>query len=137
MKQLIVLMAVLPFMMLFLLQYEVEQENHYKVSLLQGMVNESKEQAKQDGYFSPSNIAALKAEIADTFGISEDEIIIQTDSVRKYRVNEFDERELIHYRIQVPVGKIVAGSGFFGIDEEENRGVYVIDSYTASELLRT
>ena len=137
MKQFIVLLAVLPFMMIFLMQYTVEQENHYNISLLQQMVYESKEQAKQDGYFTAQNISHLKSGISETLDIAEDEIIITTDSIPKYRVNQFDERELIHYKIQVPLNRIVAGAGFFGIDEEENRGMYTIESYAASELLKT
>jgi len=134
-KQLIVLLAVLPFMMIFLMQYTVEQENHYNISLLQQMVYESKEQAKQDGYFTAENISDLKMKISDTFDVGQDEINIITDSIPKYRVNQFDERELIYYKVQVPINRIVAGAGFFGIDEEENKGLYTIESYTASELL--
>lgn len=137
MKQFIVLLAILPFMMIFLMQYTVEQENHYNLSLLQQMVYESKEQAKQDGYFTADNISNLKAGISNAFDVSPDEIIITTDSIPKYRVNQFDERELIHFKIQVPLNRIVAGAAFFGINEEENRGMYTIESYAASELLKT
>lgn len=137
MKQFIVLLAILPFMMIFLMQYTVEQENHYNISLLQQMVYESKEQAKQEGYFTPRNISNLRDGISTAFGIEPNEIIIETDSIPKYRVNRFDERELIHYKIQVPINRVVAGAGFFGIDEEENHGMYTIESYTASELLKT
>jgi len=122
-------------MMIFLMQYTVEQENHYNISLLQQMVYESKEQAKQDGYFTAENISDLKMKISDTFDVGQDEINIITDSIPKYRVNQFDERELIYYKVQVPINRIVAGAGFFGIDEEENKGLYTIESYTASELL--
>jgi len=99
------------------------------------MVYESKEQAKQDGYFTAENISDLKMKISDTFDVGQDEINIITDSIPKYRVNQFDERELIYYKVQVPINRIVAGAGFFGIDEEENKGLYTIESYTASELL--
>lgn len=136
MKQLIVLMAILPFMMIFVMQYTVEQENHYNISRLQQIVYESKEQAKQDGYFTSENISNLKTCISETFNAAAEDIIVETDSIPKYRVNSFDERELIHYKIQVPLDKIVAGAGFFGINREENRGMYTIESYTASELLK-
>ncbi len=136
MKQLIVLMAILPLMMLFVLQYSVEQKNHYNISLLQNIVYESKEQAKQDGYFTPGNISGLKTRIARAFEVNEDEIVFETDTVPKYRVNEFDERELIYYKVSVPINRITAGSGFFGIDGKENRGLYTIEGNTASELLK-
>lgn len=123
-------------MMIFLMQYTVEQENHYNISLLQQMVYESKEQAKQDGYFTAENIANLKEGISETFDVAQDEITVITDNIPKYRVNQFDERELIYYKIQVPLKQIVAGAGFFGIDEEDNKGMYTIESYTASELLK-
>ena len=136
MKQLIVLLAILPFLMIFMMQYSLEQENHYNISLLQQMVYEAKEQAKQEGYFTAENIAYLREKISDTFSVSPEEIVIETDTIPKYRVNQFDERELIHYKIQVPLNRILAGAGFFGIDAEENRGMYTIESDTASELLR-
>ena len=100
------------------------------------MVYESKEQAKQDGYFTAENIANLKEGISETFDVAQDEITVITDNIPKYRVNQFDERELIYYKIQVPLKQIVAGAGFFGIDEEDNKGMYTIESYTASELLK-
>lgn len=135
MKQFIVLLAVLPFLLIFMLQYSVEQVNHYHISLLQQMVTESAQVAKQDGYFTQENIDNLRSDISRVFNTPPDTIIINADTTPKYRVNEFDERELIHYTVQVPISMLVAGAAFFGISEEENHGMYTISSYTASELL--
>ncbi len=137
MKQFIVLAAILPFLLIFMLQYSVEQVNHYRISLLQQMVTESAQVAKQDGYFTQKNIDSLRNNISSVFNTSPESIVIEADTTPKYRVNEFDERELIHYKIEVPIEVLVAGAAFFGISKEENRGMYTIKSYTASELLAT
>lgn len=137
MKQFIVMTAVLPFLLIFMLQFTVEQVNHHHISHLQQIVNESAQVAKQDGFFTEENINRMRTEIASVFSISPAEIVIEADTTPKYRVNRFDERELIHYKVQVPIDRLVAGSSFFGISDSENRGMYTIESYTASELLMT
>ena len=131
------MMAVLPFLLVFMLQFTVEQVNHHQISRFQQIVNESAQAAKQDGCFTDANISRMKAEIASVFNISPAEIVIEADTTPKYRVNRFDERELIHYRVQVPIKQLVAGASFFGISDSENCGMYTIESYTASELLMT
>ena len=135
MKQFIVLLGVLPFLLLFMMQYSIEQQNHYRISLLQQSVYEAKEQAKQDGCFTSANIKALKKRISERLRIAEEEIMIDATTVPKYRVNTFDERELIHYKVQVPIKEIMAGTSFLGISEEENRMLYTIENDTASERL--
>ena len=45
------------------------------------------------------------------------------------------ERGLIHYKISVPIGQVMAGRKLFGIREEDNTYNYVIESYAASERL--
>ena len=135
MKQVIVLMGILPFLMVFMLQYGVEQQNHYKLSQLQQFVYEAKEQAKQDGCFTAKNIETLRERIAAGIKIPREEILIEATITPKYRVNGFDEREMIHYKVQVPIDNLMAGASFFGIDKKENRMLYTIENVTASELI--
>ena len=135
MKQLIVLMAVLPLMLVFIMQYAFEQHNSSNVNKLQNCIYTAKEQAKQDGYFKDETIQALKAEIAETFGIEETEVLFEGTTVPKYRVNQFDERELIYYKIGVPISKLMAGTKLFGIKAGDNQMIYTIENYTASERL--
>ena len=136
MKQFIVLMAVLPFMLLFMVQFTVEQQHSSQFLRLQNYVYTAKEQAKQDGYFTQENIELLEDKICDTFDVEKGEIEIEATASARYRINEFDERELINYRVVVPVKNMMSGAGFFGISTEENTGYYVIENEAVSERLK-
>ena len=135
MKQLIVLLAVVLILLTFPLQYAVEQKNHHNLSQFQKYVNEAKEQAKIKGYFTPEIISKLRNNILDEFdGINDGDIVIDVTITPKYRTNIFDDREIINYKIGVPINKIVAVPDFWGISDAENQYLHVIDNYTTSEL---
>lgn len=136
MKQLIVILAIQPFLIFFILQYTLEQKNHYNINQFQSLVYSAKEQAKQDGYFTSQNINNLKNEIATQFDIPENQIIIDATQVPKYRINDFNQCELIHYRVSVPIEKLIAANRMWGISDGENKKMYTIDNYAASELLQ-
>jgi hypothetical protein len=135
MKQLIVFLAVIPIMLIFVMQFGLEQMNNSRILRLENFVYSAKEIAKQTGYFSDGNITDLKSKIAKEFDVNADEVIFEGTITPKYRVNQFDERELIFYKVSVPIKKIMAGAGLLGISEEDNQGYYIIDSFTSSECL--
>lgn len=135
MKQLIVFLAVMPIMLIFVMQFGLEQMNSSRIIRLENYVYSSKEIAKQSGYFSDSNILDLKSKIADEFDLKTEEIYFEGTITPKYRVNQFDERELIFYKVSVPIKKIMAGASLLGISQEENQGYYIINSFTSSECL--
>jgi hypothetical protein len=136
MKQLIVLMGILPIMLVFLLQYSLDQRNNDNISRLQECVYQAKEQAKQQGCFTTEIREDLIGKIERNFDIREEDMEIVLEEVPKYRMTSFDERELIYYKVSVPIDKIMAGNRFFGISDEENRSMYTIESWTASERIR-
>lgn len=136
MKQLIVLMGVLPIMLVFLLQYSLDQRNNDNISRFQECVYQAKEQAKQQGCFTPEIKEELIGKLERNFGIGEEEMVIVLEEVPKYRTTAFDQRELIYYKVSVPIERIMAGNRLFGIADEENRGMYTIESWTASERIR-
>lgn len=138
MKNFIVLAAVLPLMLVFLLQFAVDQKNSASVGRFQEYVYTAKEQAKQEGCFTKEIQKELKQNVAAAFQISEDEVKIAATETRQYRVNGFSangERGLIHYKVTVPLKTLMAGRRLFGIKEEDNQGLYTIESCTASERL--
>ena len=135
MKQFIVLMAIFPIMIIFILQFSLNQTNNHNIIKLQEIVYASKEMAKQNGCFNSQMEENLRDEIAKTFKINGDDIILELEMDRKYRKNSFDERELINYKVKVPINQIMVAGEFFGISDEDNRGWYVIESFTASEKL--
>ncbi len=138
MKQLIVLAAVLPLMLVFMAQFTLDQKNSAVIGMLQQQVYTAKEQAKQEGCFTPKIKEDLKKGISTKLGIPEQDILIVATESPIYRINYFDqegERGIIHYSISVPLDKIVAGGGLMGISPEENKGMYTVEGTAASEKL--
>ena len=135
MKQFIVLLAALQFLLLFLLQFSLEQQNSSRLSLLQTHVAAAKEIARQEGCFTQENITRLKTQIATDFELDVDDILVNVTTSPRYRVNLFDERELIDYQIIVPIRRIMAGNRFLGISDEENQSTILIQGSVASERL--
>lgn len=134
MKQFIVLIAVLPVMILFLLQFTLEQKNSLSIGRIQDITYAAKEEAKQEGYFSTEIKDRLRNKISQATGISSEKIIVESEDSVKFRYNIGNER-LIYYRVEVPMEEVMAGSRLLGISKKENSYIYVIDSYTASEKI--
>lgn len=135
MSKYIVLAAAVVIMLSFVMQYGTEQRNHYNISAFETAVNSAREEAKQVGAFTPDIIARMKVNIASQFYIDESEIIVNVSSSKKYRTNEFDERELIEYEIGVPLKKLVAANRLWGIPDEENRTIHYVSGAVPSEAL--
>ena len=136
MKQLIVLCAVLILLAAILLQIPLQAVNYDRRHAIMFYVNNAKEMAKQEGYYTDEILNDLKNNIAKKMKISESEIIINDNTTRtpKYRPEQFDERELIYLKISVPFKNIIAASSFFGTSD--NQRYYVIEEITTSERLR-
>lgn len=138
MKQLIVLTAILPLMLLFVAQFTLEQKNNYIINDFQQQVYTAKERAKQEGCFTQEIIEELKENISNNLGISESDIAITATETPKYRINYYDpskERGLIHYSVSIPIDKIMAGGRLLGVPPEENKAIYVVEGTTVSEKL--
>lgn len=138
MKNFIVLAAILPLMLVFLLQFTLDEKNSAAVGRFQEYVYTAKEQAKQEGCFTPEIREKLKRDVAAAFHISEADVQIEAEDKVQYRTDRFTgsgKRGLIHYKISVPLNQLMAGRRMFGIKEEDNRGMYTIESDTASERL--
>lgn len=134
MKQFIILMAVLPVMMIFFLQFTADQRHGRIVGEIQEIVYSAKETAKQEGYFSPENRRRLKEDLGRAAGADPDEILIESDDRIKTRFGVGEER-LIYFTVSVPIRGVMAASSILGMTEEENGYRLVIDSYTASERI--
>lgn len=126
----------LPFLAFFPAQYVLQTVNHHKISNFEAIVEVAKEEAKQDGYFTPENIENMKSEITKKYkDISTDEIEVDVTTVPKYRVNHFDERELIEYEISVPIDKIIVGGSLFGISDDKSKKRYPVKGAVPSERI--
>lgn len=138
MKQLIVLTAVLPIMMIFLVQFGLDQKNNLVMSVMQQEVYTAKEAAKQEGYFSPDIVSNLKDSLSSKLGIGQEDIMVIATDRPQYRVNYFDpakDRGLIHYSVSIPIEKLMAGGNILGINPDDNKAVYTVEGMTASERL--
>lgn len=138
MKQLIVLTAVLPLMLIFMAQFTLDQKNNHAINIIQEEVYTAKEQAKQEGCFTPAIIQDLKDNISGKLDISHSDILVTATETPCYRINYFDlsgERGLIHYSVSVPINKIMAGGSLLGIGQEKNKAIYTVEGVAASELL--
>jgi hypothetical protein len=119
-KQFIVLTAVLPILMLFVMQISYEQKTNHAISIVHDVIYVAKEQAKEEGSFTWEIQERLKRNINNRLGIPLDDIVIICRQ----------EQDILFYRVEVPMKDIVAGSKFLGIADRDNQYVYVIDSFT-------
>ncbi len=133
MKQLIVLMAVLPILMVFVLQMTYDQKVTAQISAVQGIVYSAKEDARQEGAFTSEIQAGMKAQIAKKLGISESEVILECDEEIKKR-DGIAQNRMINYKVTVPIRDVMAGGSLLGVSDD-NEITFVIDSFTASEKL--
>jgi len=138
MKQFIVLLAVLPLMLVFILQFALDQQIEYKRAIIDSLVYTAKEEARQDGCFTEENKDKLRRSIASSCSISLDDVYIDSKSNVKKRLSKASsdwENDLIHYEARVTLGAIMAGGNLLGIKESDNKYCYIINSYAASEKI--
>ena len=137
MKQIIVLCGIFILLGALILQIPLEMINYDRRHAIMYYVNNAKEMAKQEGFYTDEILNELRKNIQEKMSLnSPDEIIIHesTTVTPKYRLNEFDEREMIYIKVMVPFHNIVAAPGLYGIDLDENR-YFVVEETTASERL--
>ena len=130
MKQLIVLMAVLPIMIIFIMQMGLDQKNAQTLTAIQSCTYAAKEQAKQEGCFTEAICSDLRRNISKLTNIKEENIEIEADRNLKYR---YSDDKLIHYKVSGKVGNIMAANRVFGLSDKENSYKFSVESYTASE----
>lgn len=135
MKQFIVLLAVFPLMMAFTMQFAAQQNMDHRIQLINETVHSACEKAKTEGRFTEENVEALKDSLAEISDCSAESIKISVSEDTKYRTGLYDKREMIKYHVAVPVNGVMAMPGLFGISDEENGMIYVIENEIPSERL--
>ena len=98
MKQFIVLLAVFPLMMAFMLQFAAQQRTDYRIQLINNAVDNACEKAKTEGRFSDENVSGLRKTLADISDCSEERIEISVPENMKYRTGRYDDREMMLFR---------------------------------------
>ncbi len=143
MKQFLVLAAILPLMLVFFLQFALDQQNSSRAALVSDLVYAAREEARQEGCFTAAIKGSLRASIAGALGISPADILIEATESPKYRLESSEglsasqiERGMIYYRVTVPLGPMMAGRSLFGLRDEDNTYYYTVEGRAASERLR-
>lgn len=135
MKQFIVLAAAFILLMFFPIQYGINMVNHYHMKEVSRYVHNAAQQARTDGRFTEENINRLKEQIANKLYIDKSLIVVQATTSPKYRLDRFDQREMISYEVRVPISKLLAMHSFFGFAPDHNSMDYVEKGEVASEVL--
>jgi hypothetical protein len=124
-KQFIVLSAVLPLLMIFVMQTAYDQKNNHAISKIHDMVYVAKEQAKEESSFTQEIQERLRKNLSNYLGLPPGEISIFCR----------EEDDLLFYRVEVPIKDVMAGGKLLGIKDKDNQYTYVIDSYTKARVI--
>lgn len=135
MKQFIVLTAVFPLLMVFLLQFSAQQNTDIRIQMIDQAVYAACEEARTEGRFSADNVAGLRKKLSDIAHCDRDSVKIEVSEETRYRTGSYNEREMIDYHIAVPVNGFMAMPGLFGISDRENCLIYEIENSVPSERL--
>lgn len=125
MKQFLVLCAVLPLMLIIMIQFSLDQINSSKINAVNQAVYSAKERAQMEGYFT-NDIKDILINRLKEIGFSDDQIETEYDPYSEAQ----DRGTLLNYRISVLLDK-----AFIGLMVKNNSYYYTIDTCTVSEYL--
>lgn len=135
MKGFIVVIASFLIMWFFPLQFAVDTYNNHQRETFNNIVKPYIKEARKEGYFTPDIINNMRQSIEDKLYINQAEILVTATTSPRYRKPYYDENEMIYYKIEIPINKIMAMPSYFGIDEENNRYLYPIEGFVSSERI--
>ena len=136
MKEFLAIIAIIMILLYFPLQNVLDVANHNRINSLHQIVHSASQKARIEGKFTNEIVQEMTSNIKSKFSnISESEIDISVTSNTVYRLPEFDEKNVIKYKISVPIKKLLAMNGFLGVSDEENKTMYTVEGYVLSELL--
>lgn len=121
-------------LLFFVLQDSQQIKNTHYLSNSEKIIAVASEQAKQEGYFTNTIIQEMKDSFT-TVGIDADRVVIEVTTIPKYRTDKYDNRELIEYRIGVPIDHTIAANSFWGISDEQNSYIKYYKGALASEKI--
>jgi hypothetical protein len=118
MKQFIVLAAVLPILLVFLAQFMLDGQRQVRMSAAEDAVRTFCLEGSYYGRTGVGEADALRVRLAGIFGISPADVAVDLAPVRE---------GVLSYRVDFPVGKIMAGAAFMGISAARNNGRAVFE----------
>lgn len=137
MKQLIVACAMLPLLVVLIMQLGHSQVNMSKYSRVERTLEMTEAAAKQEGCFSEDIKSDLIKSLSEIMKIPEKSISLESTDVNeiKYRSSSYED-SLMHYIVKFNYCGAMAGNKYFGISDEKNTNQIVIDRYVSSEKLK-
>ena len=141
MKNFIVLLATIPLLLIFMVQFSMDQVYSTKTAIIDDCVYTAKEQAKQAGCFTRDITDDMRGSIASMLGIPESDIITGAETDRedsvKYRLSSDSstwEDSVIHYKFYVKIDDVIAGRSLLRSGARDY--YYVAEGKTTSERLK-
>lgn len=136
MKNFIAGVAIFMLLIVFPLQNALEVVNDHRINKFDEIVNRATQTARTDGYFKQSNIDELTDNLKTAFpDLQDSDITINVTTTPKYRLDSFDNREVINYDIGIPIRKIIVAGFLFGIPDSTNHYTYERKGFVLSEVL--
>jgi hypothetical protein len=123
-KQFIVLAAVIPVMLAFVMQFTLIQVHHSRAIRMEEAVHSARMEAGIGGGFTVETQSALAAKLALIYDVEPEEIVMSMDMAGG------EPRRVIAYKISVPVSKIIAANRLFGISDYDNSGYHTVEGET-------
>lgn len=133
MKSYIVGTAMFLILMFFPLQWALNEKNHYKRNTLINIVEVHAQQARMEGYFTPEIKESLINNIENK--LNTNNIKMTLTETPKYRMETFNEYEMIEYHVEMRIDKIIAMPAFFGFDDDTNSYWFPVTGKVSSEKL--
>ena len=118
MKDLITAVASLLLLMIFVMQFAVNQGTQHRILQADMAVAVFRDTVKEQGYISRENSAALRGMLAEICGCGEEEIMIERNASREVPQKR---GTLLYYQIRYPVKSLIAMAASLGIRDEDNR----------------
>lgn len=118
MKDLITAVASLLLLMIFVMQFAVNQGTQHRILQADMAVSVFRDTVKEQGYISRENSAALRGMLAEICRCGEEEIIIERNVSREVPQKR---GTLLYYQIRYPVKSLIAMAASLGIRDEDNR----------------
>lgn len=156
MKQFIVTCASIVLIMIFPLQLAVDTRNANTIERVNMAVHSASQKARTHGYFTPEIITELSIAIEGILGNNTFEYSFNEDptaffdsifdsgdtlfafhyeNVPKFRRGEAGDQERIYFTYKIKIPRLFAGASILGIDEEEEKYIYKIETFVLSERL--
>ncbi|MBQ7605144.1 MAG: hypothetical protein IJU59_01505 [Firmicutes bacterium] len=134
MRDLIVMMGILPLLMVFVMQQAADFKSGESLETIRSLVYAAKEAARMEGGFSGELKTGLAHDIEERLGLESGSVSVEARAAVG-SVGRYDADSRIEYVVRVRMKNVMAGGELMGIDEEDNFRTYVIDSFTTSEYV--